>query len=172
MNDWIDWEKITKAVLDKSGAQSRLHGPQHWRRVALYGQWLANQCGGDMDVIRLFALLHDSCRLNDLCDPRHGERAGEFAKSCQGKLFKLSPQRLDTLITACHHHAHGQTHNDPTIGACWDADRFDLRRVGCELDEDYMSCQIAKSICRSRDFETLRSVSEGHEVDSCLVPIW
>ncbi|MBB6018173.1 hypothetical protein HNQ04_003450 [Deinococcus radiopugnans ATCC 19172] len=31
---------------------------------------------------------------------------------------------------ACKHHASGQTTDEPTLGACWDADRLDLPRVG------------------------------------------
>jgi hypothetical protein len=51
-----------------------VHGPSHWRRVEKNGLLLATRTGADPVVVRLFALFHDSCRMNDGSDDGHGGR--------------------------------------------------------------------------------------------------
>jgi len=60
---------------------------------------------------------------------------GEIA----GSLFTFDPDRLALLDYAIRHHTGGQISDDPTIGACWDADRLDIGRVGIIPHERYMS---------------------------------
>jgi uncharacterized protein len=116
-----------------------VHGPEHWHRVEAIGQELCKESRGDLEVVRLFAILHDSCRLDDGADPLHGPRAADILGEIVGELFTLEPDRLELLEYSIRHHTGGQISDDPTIGACWDADRLDIGRVGIIPRERYMS---------------------------------
>jgi len=118
-----------------------VHGPDHWRRVETVGLELCKETGGDEIVIRLFAILHDSCRLDDGADLLHGPRAADMLGEISGELFTLAPGRLELLEYAIRHHTGGQISDDPTIGTCWDADRLDIGRVGIIPHERYMSTE-------------------------------
>jgi uncharacterized protein len=106
------------------------HGVAHWARVLENGLRLARETSADVEVVRLFAVLHDSRRVNEATDPEHGPRAAEFARSLRGRLFDLSDHEFHLLHRACAGHTHERTHPDVTIQTCWDADRLDLGRVG------------------------------------------
>lgn len=109
-----------------------------------HGMQIARQIGGDSHVVRLFALLHDSQRLNEGRDSEHGPRAAAFVASLhRSGLLGLDDTRAELLITACHAHSEGRRHDNPTIAACWDADRLDLGRVGVRPDPLRMSTDIA-----------------------------
>jgi uncharacterized protein len=56
-------------------------------------------------------------------------RGGEFARSLRGRLIHLDDTRFELLSEACRLHTDGHTTGDPTLLACWDADRLDLGRV-------------------------------------------
>jgi HD superfamily phosphodiesterase len=59
------------------------HGPSHWLQVEKNAIMLAEQTPDcDMEVARLFALLHDCKRQNEGSDPEHGARAAAFAQNC------------------------------------------------------------------------------------------
>ena len=62
---------ILDAVLARSTSHtSSLHGLPHWERVRENGVTLAGATdGADTEVVCLFALFHDSMRLNDGHDP-------------------------------------------------------------------------------------------------------
>jgi uncharacterized protein len=106
------------------------HGIAHWARVLENGLRLAEGTGANIEVVRLFAVLHDSRRINEGTDPDHGPRAAEFARTLRGRLFELTDHEFGLLHRACHGHTHERTHPDLTIQTCWDADRLDLGRVG------------------------------------------
>jgi uncharacterized protein len=106
------------------------HGIAHWARVLENGLRLAGETGANIEVVRLFAILHDSRRINEGSDPDHGPRAAEFASSLRGRLFDLPEPEFRLLHRACSGHTHERTHPDVTIRTCWDADRLDLGRVG------------------------------------------
>ena len=74
-----------------------IHGAPHWARVRHHGRHLVRVRGADLQVVELFALLHDSQRHNDWHDPRHGHRAAEFAASLNGRFFDLASKQLDQL---------------------------------------------------------------------------
>ncbi len=118
-----------------------VHGPDHWKRVGEAGLALCKETGADKTVVRLFAIHHDSCRLDDGADPLHGPRAADMLGEIAGELFILEPDRLALLEYAIRHHTDGRTSYDPTIGACWDADRLDLGRVGTIPHPRYMSTE-------------------------------
>ena len=120
----IDYQAIWNEVRSKFHCNlNSVHGPEHWHRVEDVGLKIAALNGADADVVRLFAVLHDSCRLDNKSDPEHGIRAAEYAKGMRRRLFNLDDAKFKLLYTACRWHAYGDSATDPTIGACWDADR-------------------------------------------------
>lgn len=126
------------------------HGIAHWARVLENGLRLAGETGADEEVVRLFAVLHDSRRANEYSDPDHGPRAAEFARSLRGRLFELPEPEFHLLHRACAGHTHERTHPDITIQTCWDADRLDLGRVGITPNPSQLCTEAA------RNPETLR----------------
>jgi uncharacterized protein len=71
-----DAARLVEAVLERStGKDSSIHGESHWQRVAAAGLTLLPETpGADPTLVFLFALFHDSMRLNDNYDPLHGPR--------------------------------------------------------------------------------------------------
>lgn len=124
----------------------RTHGVSHWERVERNGLQLATpEC--DVTVIRLFAYLHDSCRKNDGYDREHGPRAAEMMRSLRKTLLKdLTDDQFDLLQKACRLHTTALKTGDPTIDACFDADRLDLWRVGITPDPERMATQKGKEL--------------------------
>ena len=106
------------------------HGIVHRARVAENGLRIAHAIGADRKVVMLFALLHDCRRINEFHDDGHGLRGGEFAQSLRGSLVRLDDAQFELLFEACRLHTDGLTSGEPTVQACWDADRLDLGRVG------------------------------------------
>jgi hypothetical protein len=60
------------------------HGIAHWARVLENGLRLAEETGANIEVVQLFAILHDSQRVNKGGDPDHGPRAAVFALDLRG----------------------------------------------------------------------------------------
>jgi uncharacterized protein len=106
------------------------HGIAHWARVLDNGLRLVEETGANSEVVQLFAILHDSRRVNEVNDPDHGPRAAAFAGELRGRLFDLPDHEFGLLHRACTGHTHERTHANVTIQTCWDADRLDLGRVG------------------------------------------
>lgn len=106
-----------------------------------------------VDVVRLFAILHDSRREHDGSDNTHGSRAAAYAAHLRGKLFELSDSHFELLQYACTWHTHGKLSEDPTIGACWDADRLDLGRVCITPKPAFMSTEFGREIASRPDLE-------------------
>ena len=140
--DWEGVRRYAKAIF--ACRAHPVHGPTHWNRVEKNGLELAAETGADETVVRLFAILHDTCRLNDDDDPGHGPRAADMLGTLIGILLNLDPHRLVLLEQAIRHHTDGLTSEDPTIGTCWDADRLDLGRVGKNPEARYMSTEEGK----------------------------
>jgi uncharacterized protein len=111
-----------------------IHGEAHWARVCENGLRLAQWTSADIEIVELFAYLHDSKRQNDGWDQEHGHRAAEFAKTLDGSMLELPARKLERLIYAFTHHSDGLTEADVTVQTCWDADRLDLGRIGIEPD--------------------------------------
>ena len=141
----IDYPAIWSEVRSRFPCKlESIHGSEHWLRVEVVGLKIAHllESGGkyvDRDVVKLFVVLHDSCRLNDGSDPDHGRRAAIYAREMRGRLFDLDDARFELLFKALGAHADGFTSSDLTIGTCFDADRWDLRRFGITLDPAYIS---------------------------------
>jgi uncharacterized protein len=120
------------------------HGIAHWARVLENGLRLAGETGANIEVVRLFAILHDCRRINEGSDPDHGPRAAEFARTLRGRLFDLPEPEFRLLYRACAGHTHERTHPDATIRTCWDADRLDLGRVGITPHPSRLCTEAAK----------------------------
>ena len=122
-----------------------LHGIIHWGRVLENGLRLAEASDADREVVTLFALFHDSRRINEGHDPGHGNRGALLAEQFRGKHFDLSDQRFELLQYACAWHTDELNHEDITVQCCWDADRLDLGRVGMTPNRRFLNTAAAKS---------------------------
>jgi uncharacterized protein len=120
------------------------HGVAHWARVLENGLRLAEETGANIEVVQLFAVLHDCRRVNEWTDPDHGPRAAGFARTLQGRVFELPEPEFRLLHRACAGHTHERTHPDITVQTCWDADRLDLGRVGITPDPRRLCTETAR----------------------------
>jgi uncharacterized protein len=120
------------------------HGVVHRARVLENGLRLAEEAGANVEVVSLFAVLHDSKRLNEGFEPDHGPRAAVFALSILGRLFDLPDHEFGLLHRACAGHTHERTHPDVTVQTCWDAGRLELGRVGVTTHPGYLCTEVAR----------------------------
>lgn len=146
----MDSERIRAelAAQFQLGAGS-LHGPAHWATVEAHAVRLAEASGGDVAVCRWFAVFHDAARLDEGYDAGHGERGAALVLQYRPRLPLVDAQ-IELLIQACRGHERGFVSIEPTIGACWDADRLDLVRVGMTPRAEYMSTVAGKEAARAR----------------------
>jgi uncharacterized protein len=86
--------------------------------------------GAKINVVELFAVFHDSQRINEGIDDGHGRRDAELARELQGIAYELNEEELGLLVKTCDLHTEGYLDGDITLQTCWDADRLDLGRVG------------------------------------------
>ncbi|MGO8750209.1 MAG: hypothetical protein ACLQNE_30045 [Thermoguttaceae bacterium] len=122
------------------------HGVSHWARVLENGLRLAKTTGANVEIVELFAVFHDSRRINEVVDFGHGQRGAELAAELRGDLFDLSDADFELLYEACAHHTDGLTDADVTVQTCWDADRLDLGRVGMMPDPKKLCTDAAKAV--------------------------
>lgn len=111
-----------------------IHGEAHWARVYETGMRLARQTGADVEIVELFAYLHDSKRQSDGWDREHGLRAAEYIQQVPHALLPIPPGKRRILAYAVAHHSEGLTEAGATVQTCWDADRLDLGRIGIRPD--------------------------------------
>lgn len=135
-----DWSLDRTQVTAES-----IHGPPHWRRVSRLGLRIARQEGADALVVAVFAACHDVARVHDGRDMEHGPVGAARLGGELAPRLGMSEARLALLIEAITHHTGGRVSDDPTIGACWDADRLDLVRIGLPLDPDLLSTASART---------------------------
>jgi uncharacterized protein len=134
-----DWSTSRTKV-----SAASIHGPTHWRRVALLGLRISQREGADGLVVCLFAACHDVARVHDGRDLEHGPRAAEWIADELAPRLALDPDRLQKWLCAVRNHTEGDTTPDPTIGSCWDADRLDLVRIGFPIDPAKLSTATAR----------------------------
>jgi uncharacterized protein len=70
------WDKVTQEF--QCGPDS-IHGSERWRRVERYALKISAGNAAAVEVVRLFAVFHDSRRENDGSDFEHGERGARYA---------------------------------------------------------------------------------------------
>jgi len=146
----IDFDLLWRLASDQRRLRKHsVHGPDHWRRVERNGLFLSSRTGADVIVVRLFAIFHDSRRLNEHTDPDHGKRGADYAASLRNEAFSLDDARFALLTEACIGHTDEQYHSNPTIGTCWDADRLDLGPVGIIPDPVFMSTEFGRAMAIS-----------------------
>ena len=142
------WEETERLITRlATSARSEVHGPAHWRAVALAGAMICKSLPeADLLTVLFFAVTHDACRLSDDDDPEHGHRAAAALDTLlPGWADELKPWRRHLLEEACKYHADGFTTQDHTIGACWDADRLCLWRGDTEPHPSLMSTAPGRS---------------------------
>ncbi len=106
------------------------HGVSHWARVLEIGRRLVAGTGASLAVVSLFAVFHDSRRVNEGQDQNHGLRGAEYAATLRGRLFEATNEEFDQFFEACAGHTDGMTQAHLNVQVCWDSDRLDLLRVG------------------------------------------
>lgn len=141
--------------------ESRLHGPEHWSRVAAYGAALGEATGlaaGARRGVQIFAWTHDLARVTDGNDPEHGERGAILFRELAPTVFpRLGARERAWIEAAIRLHNKGMTAVDAVdtgvielpgeprrpliafVGCCWDADRLDLLRLGMTPRPERMS---------------------------------
>ncbi len=160
-------DRPTIPAIPASGCEKQRYGPQYpaspprrtgrlcpplgWHswghtlaRVLENGLRLAEETGARIEVVQLFAVLHDCRRISEGEDPDHGPRAADFARTLRGPVFELNDDDFGLLHRACAGHTHERTHPDVTIQTCWDADRLDLGRVGITPEPSYLCTAAAR----------------------------
>ncbi|MDZ7676577.1 MAG: Sir2 family NAD-dependent protein deacetylase [Acidimicrobiales bacterium] len=155
---WSTIAALAERVRDgATHRRSRVHGPRHWLTVAWIGARLAHDIPEiDPVVVTLFAMMHDCQRLHDGTDPDHGIRAARMAEALLADEGLLSESQLGSLVSACAGHSDGYTTGDPTVGACWDADRLDLWRIGASPHPSMLSHESSAGVMAwSRSFTDL-----------------
>ena len=150
-------DELWDFVIEATGvSMDGLHGPRHWARVERNGRFLAAENGGNPDVVSLFALFHDCKRVNDHIDPGHGARGAEYARSLRDHIPLINEEDFERLCEACEGHTDITHHEDPTIQACWDADRLDLPRVGKRPKSRYLNTDLAKKLADTNTLDILK----------------
>ncbi len=143
---------IVHAILeDYSLPWHGTHGVGHWARVLENGLRLAKDTGANVEVVQLFAVFHDACRINEGHDPGHGRRGADLAAAFRGDWLDLDDAAFDLLYEACAGHTDGGTDGDITIQTCWDADRLDLGRVGTVPDPKRLCTPAARRLIKWAD---------------------
>lgn len=121
------------------------HGEDHWSRVDAHGLSVARSLGENPLLTKVFALVHDSHRLDDGDDLEHGPRAADFIAERRDDLFSfLDDGEVEQLEDACRYHSDGMVDGAPLVRACWDADRLDLGRVGIVPDPRLLCTEYAR----------------------------
>lgn len=131
----------------KMGKES-IHGIDHWDRVARNGEAL-HVPGADMEVVSCFAYLHDVERQSDAYDVEHGPKAAELIDQIRKSVLDfLDDKQIGLLKDACTFHTTVPRTGNPTIDACFDADRLDLPRVGIVPDPNRMATKEGAEMAR------------------------
>ncbi|TNF46065.1 HD domain-containing protein [bacterium] len=144
MHKILDQELITAATGYYMLPLEGLHGNNHWQRVFENGLRLAASTGADIEIVTLFALMHDLGRQNEGIDSEHGARSAEIARQLRSEHSFLDDTRFQLLHTACANHNLGYTEADITIQTCWDADRLDLGRIGMMPKTQFLCTEAAR----------------------------
>ncbi|MFN6016825.1 MAG: hypothetical protein ACK49N_04545 [Verrucomicrobiota bacterium] len=138
------WKRVIEQFLLP---EPTYHGVSHWLAVLRLGMQLCRHHPADAEIVRLFALFHDSRRQDEQADPGHGPRGAQLAIDFrQAGHFHLDDLRMELLVTACRIHNGGPAQTEPTLAVCLDADRLDLPRFGITLDPERLSTTTAKAV--------------------------
>ncbi len=155
----INHDLLQDVLARKHYIEFSVHGLTHWQRVERNGLFISSHEGGDQQVISLFALFHDSQRVNDFDDPEHGVRGASLAEDfySSGRL-PITKDQLQLLMFACAHHTDTTHHDDITVSICWDADRLDLTRIGILPDPEMLNTVSAKQVAQTMDYCEIEAI--------------
>lgn len=146
------WALLRAAIDATEDHDSVFHGEEHWRGVVLAAIALIDVgAKADPAVLLAFCVLHDCQRHNEGRDPDHGRRAAALADRLHGTQLRLSDKQRELLRAALIDHDRGLTNTDPTIGACWDADRLTLPRLGITVDPARLSTPEGRRVAADPD---------------------
>jgi len=177
---WEDLDRLVDAVEARSThLTSTIHGVDHWRAVGATAASLADvfdMTAADADAARpdrelllLFALLHDSQRLDDGRDLEHGPRAAVFLDELLASgAIRLDDDRAAILREAIRDHTNGTLSEQPTIAVCWDADRLLIHRVGFVPKARFCSTLEARRRAEASDLPDLVGPPTWGEVAALL----
>ena len=147
-----DMPELVRRIRDHSHSLWSLgatHGIEHWDRVYLNGQKLLTPDVNPL-VVSLFAYLHDSCRVDDGKDIDHGKRASVRIDNLRNIVLReVHDEEIELLKEACSLHTITPKTGNPTIDACFDADRLDLWRIGIIPDPQKMATEKGKEIAQN-----------------------
>lgn len=133
--------KIISLLYKCKCGKLKIHGIDHFERVEYYGKLLQTK-DTDANVIRAFAYLHDCFRESDGHDLEHGPRAADFIENWRYTFLSyLDDTQFGKLQDAIRWHTSKRFTYDPTINACFDADRLDLWRCGITLNPEKMASE-------------------------------
>lgn len=133
------------------------HGIRHWERVESVGLELARVNKINPDIITAFAYIHDCCRQNEEHDPEHGLRSAlAWAHYTEYAPIGLSLHQKNLVYQAIRDHNLGLTVAPIEVQTCWDADRLDLPRVGCQVDTNKLCTKAGIA------YHTNRSSQDHH----------
>lgn len=148
---FMEKEFDLQPIIDYVGKDWQLgpiHGIEHWKRVERNGLLLSTD-DVNVQVVRLFAYLHDHKRIDDGWDLDHGQRAAENLDNIRHTLLsEITDEEFDMLKRACMEHTITVRTGIPTIDACFDADRMDLPRVGYMPDPARMASELGIAFAR------------------------
>jgi len=112
---------------------------------------IARHTGANILLVELFALFHDSCRLNDGDDYDHGKRAAKYLKSRKYEILDIPESFFEYLLEAISDHTNVKSTKNIHIATCWDADRLDLVRLGITPKIEFMNTDIGKRMALKID---------------------
>lgn len=127
------------------------HGIEHWENVYANTMMLSKVYGIESNIFMLFALLHDSKRLDEDDDFEHGIRAASFALELinNGKIT-LEAEDAKRLIYACANHTKANKtdplYQDIIVQICLDADKLDIGRVGVIPEKSHFLTPYAQTL--------------------------
>lgn len=140
---------IEQLKRDNEFYYSEIHGREHYANVMASGIELAEFYNINMNILKYFAYLHDSCRENEDRDPDHGLRAAKYIDKV-AHLIHLDSSDLWTLKLACANHTSAKPWDGKSYGLiqeiCFDADRSDIGRVCYAVDPAYLFTSRAKEL--------------------------
>jgi uncharacterized protein len=177
---WEDLDRLVRTVESRSThLTSRIHGVDHWRAVGATAASLADVFDmsaqdddaslPDRELLLLFALLHDSKRVDDGHDLEHGPRAAVLFDDLRDEgLLRLDDPRAAVVREAIRDHTNGGVSDDPTIGVCWDADRLLIHRVGFTPKARFCSTAEARRRAEAGELPDLVGPPTWHEVAALL----
>jgi len=140
----IDIKLVQESVGQYVQSWVGVHGLTHWARVLENGRLLAELTGAKIEIVELFAIFHDSKRVTEGLDFKHGPEGARYAEMLRSTYLNFSDEDFDLLYTACKYHTNGYTEGDITVQTCWDADRLDLGRAFIIPNPQYLCTDAAK----------------------------